>query len=400
MVVVSYSGKEINAKIVYYGPGLCGKTTNLERIYEAVPAANKGKMISMKTKADRTLFFDFLPLELGDVGGFRTRLMLYTVPGQVFYNATRKLVLKGVDALVFVADSERGKMQENQASLENLRENLESYGMDLDEIPLVFQYNKRDLPSVYTREELDRGLARGERPAVEAVAATGEGVFETLRLVSELLLTRLRARLGASATAPRPREAEAGPAVRPAPAARPLAPAPAPPGPPPAAPRPMQPSLGPAAGPPPMAPPAPIPSPPTPAPRLAEPAAPRPRSPRSPLAEPIPLMRRSSPPSPPEASREAGVDPGLPPAGPRLNPPLEIVRLQSAVGDEVQPSGGEEARSRWGRAVPTPAPAGPAPQRFVVPIELDLDDVQPGECIELVLKIEIGKLRARRQVSG
>jgi signal recognition particle receptor subunit beta len=195
MVVVNYSGKEINAKIVYYGPGLCGKTTNLERIYDSVPATNKGKMISMKTKTDRTLFFDFLPLELGDIAGFRTRLMLYTVPGQVFYNATRKLVLKGVDAVVFVADSERGKLRENQASLENLRENLVSYGIDVSQIPIVFQYNKRDLPEVYTREELDRGLDRGTRPAVEAVAAKGEGVFETLRIVSKLLLTSLHQKL-------------------------------------------------------------------------------------------------------------------------------------------------------------------------------------------------------------
>ncbi|HWN81911.1 MAG TPA: hypothetical protein VNM87_07440, partial [Candidatus Udaeobacter sp.] len=207
MVVVSYSGKEINAKIVYYGPGLGGKTTNLERIYDSVPTANKGKMISMKTKADRTLFFDFLPLELGEIGGYRTRFMLYTVPGQVYYNATRKLVLKGVDAVVFVADSERGKMRENQISIENLRENLESYGIEYGEIPIVFQYNKRDLADKYTKEELDEALGRADRPFVEAVAARGEGVFETLRVVSELLLERLKVRLGAlsqSAAEPAP----------------------------------------------------------------------------------------------------------------------------------------------------------------------------------------------------
>jgi signal recognition particle receptor subunit beta len=196
MVVVSYSGKEINAKIVYYGPGLGGKTTNLEKIYESVPAAHKGKMISMKTKADRTLFFDFLPIDLGDISGFRTRFMLYTVPGQVYYNATRKLVLKGVDALVFVADSERGKMQENQESLQNLRDNLVSYGVDLENLPLVFQYNKRDLGSVYTLEELDRGLEVGSRPRLEAVASKSVGVLETLREVSGLLLRKLRHELG------------------------------------------------------------------------------------------------------------------------------------------------------------------------------------------------------------
>src|SRR5688572_20196872 len=225
MVVVSYSGKEINAKIVYYGPGLCGKTTNLERIFDSVPAANKGKMISMKTKADRTLFFDFLPLELGEIGGYRTRFMLYTVPGQVYYNATRKLVLKGVDAVVFVADSERGKMRDNQTSVENLRENLESYGISYDEIPIVFQYNKRDLPDTYSRQELDEALGRGDRPVVEAVAARGEGVFETLRVVSELLLARLRVKLGAL-----PQEGASAPASdpsRPGIAAKRPSPAPA-----------------------------------------------------------------------------------------------------------------------------------------------------------------------------
>ncbi len=196
MVVVSYSGKEINAKIVYYGPGLCGKTTNLEKIYETVPVAHKGKMISMKTKADRTLFFDFLPIDLGDISGFRTRFMLYTVPGQVYYNATRKLVLKGVDAVVFVADSERGKMRENQESLQNLRDNLTGYGIDVDTLPIVFQYNKRDLPDVYTVEEMDQGLSVGQRPRLEAVAAQGVGVLETLREVSGLLLRKLREELG------------------------------------------------------------------------------------------------------------------------------------------------------------------------------------------------------------
>ena len=146
MVVVSYSGKEINAKLVYYGAGLCGKTTNLEAIYEAVPDTSRGKMVSMKTQSDRTLFFDLLPLDLGEIMGFKTRFLLYTVPGQVFYNATRKLVLKGADAIVFVADSEVGKMEENKESLQNLRANLAEYNLSLDEIPWVLQFTSATCP--------------------------------------------------------------------------------------------------------------------------------------------------------------------------------------------------------------------------------------------------------------
>ena len=192
MVVVSYSGKEINAKLVYYGAGLSGKTTNLEAIYEAVPDTSRGKMVSMKTQSDRTLFFDLLPLDLGEIMGFKTRFLLYTVPGQVFYNATRKLVLKGADAIVFVADSEVGKMEENKESLANLKTNLAEYGLSLDETPWVIQYNKRDLPNVYSVEELDAELNEGGKvPSFEAEAPTGKGVFETFRGVSHLLMEKV-----------------------------------------------------------------------------------------------------------------------------------------------------------------------------------------------------------------
>jgi mutual gliding-motility protein MglA len=192
VVVVSYSGKEINAKLVYYGAGLSGKTTNLEAIYEAVPDTSRGKMVSMKTQSDRTLFFDLLPLDLGEIMGFKTRFLLYTVPGQVFYNATRKLVLKGADAIVFVADSEVGKMEENKESLANLKTNLAEYGLSLDEIPWVIQYNKRDLPNVYSVEELDAELNEGGKvPTFESVAPTGKGVFETFRGVSHLLMEKV-----------------------------------------------------------------------------------------------------------------------------------------------------------------------------------------------------------------
>jgi mutual gliding-motility protein MglA len=191
VVVVSYSGKEINAKLVYYGAGLCGKTTNLEAIYEAVPDTSRGKMVSMKTQSDRTLFFDLLPLDLGEIMGFKTRFLLYTVPGQVFYNATRKLVLKGSDAIVFVADSEVGKMEENKESLANLRANLAEYGLTLDSIPWVIQYNKRDLPNVYSVDELNAELNPTGVPWFEAVASEGRGVFETFRGVSHLLMEKV-----------------------------------------------------------------------------------------------------------------------------------------------------------------------------------------------------------------
>jgi signal recognition particle receptor subunit beta len=191
VVVVSYSGKEINAKLVYYGMGLCGKTTNLEAIYEKVPDTSRGKMVSMKTQSDRTLFFDLLPIDLGDVMGFKTRFLLYTVPGQVFYNATRKLVLKGADAIVFVADSERGKMDENKESLSNLKANLAEYKVNLDDLPWVMQYNKRDLPDVYSIEELQRELNTDDVPYTESVASQNQGVMETFERISEMLIERV-----------------------------------------------------------------------------------------------------------------------------------------------------------------------------------------------------------------
>ena len=191
MVVVSYSGREINAKIVYYGPGLSGKTTNLEKIYDSVPETNRGRMVSMKTQTDRTLFFDLLPLDLGELQGMKTRLLLYTVPGQVYYNATRKLVLKGVDAVVFVADSATDKMAENRESFANLEMNLKAYGIDIKTIPLVMQFNKRDLTTAISVEEMNHELNRYNVPWFEAQAASGIGVFETLRGVSKLLLAKI-----------------------------------------------------------------------------------------------------------------------------------------------------------------------------------------------------------------
>jgi len=192
MIFINYASREINCKIVYYGPGLCGKTTNLQHIFESTAPQARGKLISLATETDRTLFFDFMPLELGTVRGFKTRFHLYTVPGQVFYDASRKLILKGVDGVVFVADSQEERMDANVESLYNLEENLQAQGYDLMKLPYVLQLNKRDLPNIIPAEELAAELRRKEEPVVEAVAATGEGVFDTLKAVAKLVLTELR----------------------------------------------------------------------------------------------------------------------------------------------------------------------------------------------------------------
>ena len=192
MSFINYSSREINCKIVYYGPGLCGKTTNLQWIYNKTNPDLKGKMISLATETERTLFFDFLPLALGEIRGFKTRFHLYTVPGQVYYNASRKLILKGVDGVVFVADSQIERMEANMESLENLRINLAEQGYDLDKLPYVVQYNKRDLPNAIPLNELEEQLNPTKVPSFEAVAPKGIGVFDTLKAVAKLVLTELR----------------------------------------------------------------------------------------------------------------------------------------------------------------------------------------------------------------
>ena len=192
MTFINYASREINCKIVYYGPGLCGKTTNLQHIFNATAPQSKGKLISLATETDRTLFFDFMPLELGTVRGFKTRFHLYTVPGQVFYDASRKLILKGVDGVVFVADSQEERMDANIESLYNLEENLRTQGYELMKLPYVLQLNKRDLPNILPVEELAAELGKKSEPVVEAVASTGAGVFDTLKAVAKQVLTELR----------------------------------------------------------------------------------------------------------------------------------------------------------------------------------------------------------------
>lgn len=224
MSMINYASREINCKIVYYGPGLGGKTTNLEHVYGKVSPDTRGKLISLATETERTLFFDFLPVDLGTIRGFRTRFHLYTVPGQVYYNASRKLILKGVDGVVFVADSQMERMEANQESMQNLYDNMAEYGYDITRMPFVVQYNKRDLPNAASLGELQAALNPGweiteparqrrtadpfrpgenlveqlptgewvERaPSFEAVAVSGEGVFDTLKAVSKLVLKSL-----------------------------------------------------------------------------------------------------------------------------------------------------------------------------------------------------------------
>ncbi|MGH9857797.1 MAG: GTP-binding protein [Acidobacteriota bacterium] len=192
MTFINYAAREINCKIVYYGPGLGGKTTNIQFIYDKTNPNAKGKLISLATETDRTLFFDFLPLDLGNVKGFKVRFHLYTVPGQVFYDASRKLILKGVDAIIMVADSQVERMDANEESVYNLKENLKDQGYNLRDIPYVLQLNKRDLPNVAPVEEMTRLLVQKGEPVFEAIASKGVGVFDTLKTCAKLTLQELR----------------------------------------------------------------------------------------------------------------------------------------------------------------------------------------------------------------
>ena len=206
MVLFNYATKEITAKIVYYGPGLCGKTTNLQFVYDSMPSNNKSKMLSLATKTDRTLFFDFLPLDLGKIRGMRTKLQLYTVPGQVYYNSTRQLVLKGADGIVFVADSQDFAVDANNESLQNLEDNLKRQGIRIREVPMVIQYNKRDLPNAMPIPQLEAEINRLSAPHFGSVATTGIGVEDTLKGITHLVLTHLVKKYGLDGSEPLDRE--------------------------------------------------------------------------------------------------------------------------------------------------------------------------------------------------
>ena len=248
MVFFNYSTMQMAAKVVYYGPGLCGKTTNLHYIYQHTTGESRGEMVSLETETDRTLFFDLLPIDVGSIAGFNTRIQLYTVPGQVFYNTTRKLVLKGVDGVVFVADSQRAMLQTNIESFRNLEENLAEMGLAVDTLPLVLQFNKRDLADICSVDEMNAALNRHNWPYFESSAVTGMGVFETLKGISRFTLMSLKKRLGRN----EPAVARPGAAAPPKPAAPPQAGAPAQAQPPAAVPAPRPAAAAPVPPPPPV----------------------------------------------------------------------------------------------------------------------------------------------------
>ncbi|MHC4922670.1 MAG: GTP-binding protein [Planctomycetota bacterium] len=256
MVQINFALKEVNCKVVYYGPGKSGKTTNLEMVHKNAPAGHRGDLTSIATEGDRTLFFDFMPLDLGTIAGMKTKFQLYTVPGQVYYNSTRKLVLQGTDGVIFVADSTPGKMDENIESLKNLEENLAEYGKKLSEVPFVLQWNKRDVENPMSHEEMNEALNWHNVPTFEAVAFTGDGVFPTLKALSQLVLKSLdKGKKAGPGSAPAPASSDAS-APPPPPPPPPSAPPPPPP-PPPSAPADKPAEAAAAAPPPPPPPPAP-----------------------------------------------------------------------------------------------------------------------------------------------
>ena len=363
MVFFNYSTMQMAAKVVYYGPGLCGKTTNLHYIYAHTAGESRGEMVSLETETDRTLFFDLLPIDVGTIAGFNTRIQLYTVPGQVFYNTTRKLVLKGVDGVVFVADSQRPMVQANLESFHNLEENLAEMGLSVDTLPLVLQFNKRDLPDICSVEEMNQSLNRASWPWVESSAVTGMGVFETLKEVSKVTLLALKKRLarGSDAPATPPR-----PAVPPRPAAAPPA-ATAPPLPATPQLRPQsqaQPQVtSPAA--------APLPRPAAPAPAPAAPALPatpqlRPLSQAQPQVSPPPPAAASQPPAPaaplPAPPRAAAAPPPPPPASarPKAKGSMDVL-------GEL-----EKLRSQAMAKTPAPAPAASSNGRSELSRNIDM----------------------------
>jgi hypothetical protein len=335
VVLINVAQREISCKIVYYGPGLCGKTTNIQVVHDRTPQDNKGRLTSLATEGDRTLFFDFLPLDLGTIGGMRTKFQLYTVPGQVFYNATRKLVLRGADGVIFVADSNPDKMKENIESVGNLIANLKEQGMDITEVPLVFQWNKRDLPNATPVEELQKALNRWNAPAFDAVAIKGEGIFATLKCVSGLVLEKIsrKAPQRVAAKAPEP-----PPAPKPAPAAPSPAPSPAMGRPSVVTPAPGTPSPPPK--PPVVQPPATPPARPSAAPVRVAAAAAAPKAPRA------PEVRRPAASPPAAATPPRAGAPGVSPARPAIKP---LAPAAPVMARSVTP--------KYRAATPAPEPA-------------------------------------------
>ena len=310
MVQINFASREINCKIVYYGPGRCGKTTNLQVVHAKAPANSTGELVSIATETDRTLYFDFLPLDLGMIAGMRTKFQLYTVPGQVYYDATRKLVLQGCDGIVFVADSNPDLMAENIESLDNLAKNLAENNKDIMDLPLVLQYNKRDLPNALSVPELNAKLNRNNWETVEAVAVNGDGVFQTLKVISQLVIKKENRQQGYSEDGSSRGSKGYGAAItRPVSAAS--APPPPPPPPPPAPMMPVAPPPPPRAAPPP--PPAARPAPPPPpAARPAPPPPPAPRPVSQPVARAAPTPPAPHAPPPPQRSAPLPAPPPAP----------------------------------------------------------------------------------------
>jgi signal recognition particle receptor subunit beta len=391
MVLFNYSTKELTAKVVYYGPGLCGKTTNLQWIHEKLPIKNKGKMLSLATETDRTLFFDFLPIELGSIRGMKTRIQLYTVPGQVFYNATRRMVLKGADCVVFVCDSQEAMLDANLESLENLRQNLEANEIDADEIPMVLQYNKRDLPNALPVEILNEKLNPRGLPFYEAVAVKGQGVEETLKGVTATVFRSLASKYGGatgSLAAPEP--------PRPAPSAAPPAPAPRPA----AAPPPV-----PAAASVPAA--APTPTAPRPVPAVAAAAVAAPPvimgeelldsldAPAAPAADAMAELGLEDPPGgpfaePEEIELEELAEEAAPPPGPRSHVALEPELSLEAIEDEEIVEEDEIAPAPSYSALDDEAPR--APSRGTVttaPVSVELTAVSGSTDIAIPVDVSL-----------
>jgi small GTP-binding protein len=355
MVLFNYSTKELTAKVVYYGAGLCGKTTNLQWIHEQLPIKNKGKMLSLATEADRTLFFDFLPIELGTIRGMKTRVQLYTVPGQVFYNATRRMVLKGADCVVFVADSQDAMIEANADAMKNLRENLVANELDPDTIPLVIQYNKRDLPNAAPLADLNKVLNTRGVPYVEASAKSGKGVEETLKVATQLVFRVLATKYGNDAAAAASSGRATGGTARPTSSmAKPAAPPPAPPSPPP-----LPPPTRVAPAPPPPPPPPRVAPPPPPAPpRAAPPSPPTMFASNDDLLDS--LGGAPGPAAKPSLSLDNELDlgPAPPPAPADLGDPLDALSAGAPPARNVDPFGPELSLDSLGEAPSPPPPAG------------------------------------------
>jgi len=356
MVQINFAQKSVTVKIVYYGPGMSGKTTNLEIVHQRAPESNKGDLTSISTDGDRTLFFDFMPLDLGTVAGMRTQFQIYTVPGQVYYNSTRKLVLQGVDGVIFVADSSASMVEENLESLRNLEENLAEYGKNIDEIPLIIQYNKRDLPDALPVEQLEANLNRWGAPSFEAIANTGQGVFPTLKALAARVLDTIHEQTGGRSGGQR----QAGQAA-PAAAPRPTAP-PAPRAPQPAAPIPQAPfQQAPAQVQPTLAAPAFAATPVEPVfqkPVAAQPAAPPPAF----AAPPQPSLQAQVPPVAP-APRAA--------QGPAPVAPLSLSQTQHGLrlaDTGVRPAPPRGAHAPHLSQPPAPLPQAPPPQAVAPPV--------------------------------